>query len=114
MLRTTKAKVLPLVTALAACSLAVVGVVHSGPATANTGYPVCVAAGTPVKTGPGGTTTYTMNAQQAWHVYTEEANQWTQGYVSRTDPVQRGWVWGGHFDYSRTPIASPSGGDYCP
>lgn len=105
-------RTLPLITALAVCSLTVLS--PSGPAVANTGYPVCVKAGTPVKTGPGGTTTYTMNAQQAWHVYSEEANQWTQGYVSRTNPVQRGWVWGGHFDYTRTPIASPSGGHYCP
>jgi hypothetical protein len=105
-------RILPVATALAVCSLAVVS--SGGAAAANSGYPVCVKAGTPVETGPGGTTTYTMNAQQAWHVYTQEANQWTQGYVSRTDPVQRGWVWGGHFDNTRTPIASPSGGDYCP
>lgn|GEM_PF-6449442 len=103
---------LTLLAALAASAVAMLSA--GGSAGANTGYPVCVVAGTPVETGPGGTVTYTMNAQQAWHVYTQEANQWTQGYVSRTDPVQRGWVWGGHFDYSRTPIHSPSGGDYCP
>ena len=103
---------LSLLVAVAACAVTMVQA--GGSAGANTGYPVCVKAGTPVETGPGGTTTYTMNAQQAWHVYTQEANQWTQGYVSRTDPVQRGWVWGGHFDTSRTPIHSPSGGDYCP
>jgi hypothetical protein len=103
---------LALFLAVAACSATVLQ--SGGPAGANTGYPVCVKAGTQVETGPGGTVTYTMNAQQAWHVYTNEANQWTQGYVSRTDPVQRGWVWGGHFDSTRTPIAAPGGGDYCP
>ncbi|MFL6162957.1 MAG: hypothetical protein ACJ74U_12100 [Jatrophihabitantaceae bacterium] len=86
----------------------------AGAASANSGYPVCVYAGTPVETGPGSTVIYTMNAQQAWHVYTQEANQWTQGYVSRTDPLIRGWVWGGHFDYSRTPYAAPGGGNACP
>lgn len=86
----------------------------AGPASANNGYPVCVNAGTPVETGPGGSVIYTMSAQQAWHVYTNEANQWTQGYVSRTNPTVRGWVWGGHFDSSRTPYAAPGGGDACP
>jgi hypothetical protein len=103
---------LAVATVVAISSLGLVGA--GSPATANTGYPVCVNAGTPVKTGPTGTTTYTMNAQQAWHVYTQEANQWTQGYVSNTNPVQRGWVWGGHFDSSRTPVAGPAGGDVCP
>ncbi len=84
------------------------------PASANNGYAVCVKAGTPVETGPGGTTIYTMSSTQAWHVYIDEANQWTQGYVSRTDPLIRGWVWGGHFDSSRTPYAAPGGGDACP
>lgn len=86
----------------------------AGAASANSGYVVCVKAGTPVETGPGGTVIYTMNAQQAWHVYIDEANQWTQGYVSRTDPVVRGWVWGGHFDSTRTPYAAPGGGNACP
>jgi hypothetical protein len=86
----------------------------AGAASANSGYPVCVTAGTPVETGPGGTVIYTMSSTQAWHVYIEEANQWTQGYVSRTNPVVRGWVWGGHFDYSRTPYAPPDGGNACP
>jgi len=86
----------------------------SGPASANSGYPVCVNAGTPVKTGPTGTTIYTMSSTEAWHVYTEEANQWTQGYVSRTNPLIRGWVWGGHFDYTRTPYDTSDGGNACP
>jgi hypothetical protein len=98
----------------AAVTLAGAALVGAGPASANSGYVVCVKAGTPVETGPGGTVVYTMNAQQAWHVYIDEANQWTQGYVSRTDPLIRGWVWGGHFDSSRTPYAAPGGGNACP
>lgn len=110
MLSTSRALTLAALVALTGTALVEV----STSASANSGYPVCVKAGTPVETGPGGSLIYTMNAQQAWHVYTNEANQWTQGYVSRTNPVIRGWVWGGHFDSSRTPYATPDGGDACP
>lgn len=104
------------VLAVAAAAALTGGVLLAGtaPASANSGYVVCVYAGTPVETGPGGTVIYTMSSTQAWHVYIDEANQWTQGYVSRTDPLIRGWVWGGHFDYSRTPYAVSSGGNACP
>jgi hypothetical protein len=108
----TKIRALSVTAAVTLAGAALVGA--AGPASANNGYPVCVKAGTPVETGPGGSVTYTMNSTQAWHVYTNEANQWTQGYVSRTDPLIRGWVWGGHFDSSRTPYAAPGGGDACP
>lgn len=101
-------------TLLALVALSTAGVVATADsAAANEGYPVCVTAGTPVETGPGATVTYTMNAHQAWHVYTNEANQWTQGYVSGTNPVQRGWVWAGHFT-SQQAVPAPAGGDYCP
>jgi hypothetical protein len=100
-----------------AAAVALTGAAMAGACTsasANNGYPVCVVAGTPVETGPGGSVIYTMNSTQAWHVYTNEANQWTQGYVSRTSPLIRGWVWGGHFDSSRAPYGTPDGGDACP
>ena len=103
--------------AIAAAAALTGGILLAGaatPASANSGYVVCVYAGTPVEPGPGGTVIYTMSSTQAWHVYIDEANQWTQGYVSRTDPLIRGWVWGGHFDYSRTPYAVASGGNACP
>ncbi|MEO6703861.1 MAG: hypothetical protein ABI140_21105 [Jatrophihabitantaceae bacterium] len=108
----TKNRTLSLVAGLALTGAVLAGA--STTASANSGYPVCVKAGTPVETGPGGSVTYTMSSTQAWHVYTNEANQWTQGYVSRTSPLIRGWVWGGHFDSSRTPYGTPDGGDACP
>ncbi|HTZ43404.1 MAG TPA: hypothetical protein VMB79_06040 [Jatrophihabitans sp.] len=103
-------------TSLGAAAVLVGGLLLAGTGTAgaNSGYPVCVKAGTPVETGPGGSVVYTMSSTQAWHVYTQEANQWTQGYVSRTDPLIRGWVWGGHFDSTRTPYNTSDGGNACP
>lgn len=83
------------------------------PAAANTGYDVCVQAGTQVETGPGGTVVHTMAANQVWHVYGTADNQWTSGYVSLTSPTVRGWVWSPHFDGSRVPTQLPTGGASC-
>jgi hypothetical protein len=108
----TKTRALSLAAAVTLTGALLAGATST--ASANTGYPVCVTAGTPVETGPGGSVIYTMSSTQAWHVYTNEANQWTQGYVSRTNPLIRGWVWGGHFDSSRSPYPTSDGGDACP
>lgn len=101
--------------AAAALTAAVTGgaLAAATPVAANTGYDVCVQAGTPVETGPGGTTVYAMAADQVWHVYGTADNQWTSGYVSLTDPTVRGWVWSPHFDGSRVPTQLPAGGASC-
>jgi hypothetical protein len=86
----------------------------AGPAQANHGADFCVTGTAPVKMGPddGSTTVGYVHVAEAWHDYYTTGN-WSSGYVSRTNPLVRGFVALGFLDHSRTPTEYPDGSASC-
>lgn len=85
-----------------------------GTAEANHGADFCVTQVTPVKMGPddGSQTVGYVHQAEAWHDYYTTGN-WSSGYVSRTNPLVRGFVALGALDHSRTPTEYPDGSASC-